>query len=216
MQYLQALITDAVYDALGNGSADIWLRRFAAAGVDEIHRLEQVDRLMPVGILLARWRERLRHLGEVQHTYLRRPFKLRQHLLYRCEDVPALELLKRGHEHFKLRYLLVPRKQGTGLYIEQVRGHLDKLACDLKIHALHFVKIFKILIKNIRNADITDLYFIFRQEEQDQAQGAFKVLKLVLVPDNALQKETGIIHYRSLIKQFYDQIAGKLSGRNQI
>ena len=97
-----------------------------------------------------------------------------------------------------------------------MRGHLDKLTCDLKIHALHFVKIFKVLIENIRNADIADLYFIFRQEEQDQAQRAFKILKLVLIPDNALQKETGIIHYRSLIKQFYDQIAGKLSDRNQI
>ena len=140
----------------------------------------------------------------------------RTNLLYRSEDVPALELFKRGHEHFKLRYLLVPRKQGTRFDIEQVRGHLDKLTCDFKIHALHFVKIFKVLIENIRDADIADLYFVFRQEEQDQAQRAFKILKLVLIPDNALQKETGIIHYRSLIKQFYDQIAGKLSDRNQI
>ena len=63
---------------------------------------------------------------------------------------------------------------------------------------------------------ISRISIVFRQEEQNQAQRAFKILKLVLIPDNALQKETGIIHYRSLIKQFYDQIAGKLSDRNQI
>ena len=75
-----------------------------------------------------------------------------------------------------------------------MRSHLDKLARDLQIQALHPFQIVQILIKNIRHTQIPDFDLIFLKEHQDQAQRPFKVLHAVLIPDNPFQVETWIFH----------------------
>ena len=75
-----------------------------------------------------------------------------------------------------------------------MRGHLDELTCDLKIHALHFGKVGEILVKDIGDLDIADLYFIFGKQHEDKAERTFKVLKLILVAHDALQMKAGIFH----------------------
>ena len=77
-----------------------------------------------------------------------------------------------------------------------MRRHLDKLTGYLKIHPLHAIKILKILVEYIRNFNISDLYFIFRQKHKDQAERTVKVLKLVFVLDYAFKMKSRIIHYQ--------------------
>ena len=49
---------------------------------------------------------------------------------------------------------------------------------------------YSVLIEYIRNFNISDLYFIFRQKHKDQAERTVKVLKLVFVLDNAFKMKS--------------------------
>ena len=75
-----------------------------------------------------------------------------------------------------------------------MRGHLDKFAGDLQIHALHLGKIFEVLIQNIGDLQIADLYFVFRKQHQDQAERTGKVLQLIPFPDDALEVKIWVFH----------------------
>ena len=75
-----------------------------------------------------------------------------------------------------------------------MRRHLDEFTCNLQIHALHLGEIGEILVKDIGDFQITDLYFVFGQQHQDQAERTFKVLQLVLFPDDAFKMKVGIFH----------------------
>ena len=150
---------------------------------------------MPVLIRLSAFGQGLRQLGKIQQAQLRRLFQLRRHLAHSGIDVLAFELFQRGHQHFQLRDLLVVRgQQGLCLDIEQVGGHLNKLAGDLQVHALHLGQIFQVLVQYLGDFNIPDLNFIFRKQHQDQAQGAFKILKLVFFLYDAFKKKAWIFH----------------------
>ena len=75
-----------------------------------------------------------------------------------------------------------------------MRRHLDELARNLKIHALHFRQIGKILVEYVGDLDVAYLDFVFGEEHQNKAERTLEVLKLVLFPNNALKMKAGIFH----------------------
>ena len=85
-----------------------------------------------------------------------------------------------------------------------MRRHLDEFACDLQIHALHLGEIGEILVEDIGDLQIADLYFVFGKQHQDQAERTGKVLQLVLFPDDAFKMKVGIFH-AILTEQYFCQ-----------
>ena len=105
------------------------------------------------------------------------------------------QLLERLYQQLEFaRLLLVGSEQRFGLDIQQMRGHLDKFAGDLEVHALHPRKIVQILLEDIGDLQIADLDFVFGKEHQDQAERTFKVLQLIFLSDDALEVITWILH----------------------
>ena len=106
-----------------------------------------------------------------------------------------MQLLQGGDELFQLGHFpVVQIQQHFCFYIQQMGGHLDKLAGHLQVHGLHGVQIGQILVQNVGNIDVPDGDFVFGQEHQNQAQGTFKVRFPGLVLHHAFQTVSGIIH----------------------
>ena len=55
------------------------------------------------------------------------------------DRVAVFELLQRGDEHLQFRRFFLLRQEHFGFDVHEVRRHLDKLACDFKIHLLHLL-----------------------------------------------------------------------------
>ena len=77
-----------------------------------------------------------------------------------------------------------------------MRGHLHELARYFKIHFLHTVKVFKVLIEYLGYFYISYLYFIFRQQHKDKAERTVEILKLISVLNYAVKMKSRIVHYQ--------------------
>ena len=74
--------------------------------------------------------------------------------------------------------------------------HRDEFARDLEIELLSLLEIRKVLIQDQRDGNVLDLYFIFRQQEENEVERPFKVLQRLraALVHHALQLENGIVH----------------------
>ena len=55
--------------------------------------------------------------------------------------------------------------------------HRDEFARDLEIELLSLLEICKVLVQDQRDGNVLDLYFIFRQQEENEVERPFKVLQ---------------------------------------
>ena len=55
--------------------------------------------------------------------------------------------------------------------------HRDEFARDLEIELLSLLEIRKVLVQDQRDGNVLDLYFIFRQQEENEVERPFKVLQ---------------------------------------
>ena len=74
--------------------------------------------------------------------------------------------------------------------------HRDEFARDLEIELLSLLEICKVLVQDQRDGNVLDLYFIFRQQEENEVERPFKVLQRLraALVHHALQLENGIVH----------------------
>ena len=90
--------------------------------------------------------------------------------------------------------------------------HRDEFARDFEIELLSLLEIRKVLVQDQRDGNVLDLYFIFRQQEENEVERPFKVLQRLraALMHHALQLENGIVHDIPLTLSIYDPVDQKL------
>ena len=149
---------------------------------------------MVVFVLAATDFDRFRLFGKVQHSPIVSLLDRRDDLLQRVLNVFGFHLFQRLNQKFKFRDFLLFRKKHFRFDIQQIGCHLNEFAGDLKIHFFHLVKIFGILIQNIRDHNITDFDLILLQQHENQCQRTLEILNIIFSFQNTFKMVCKIFH----------------------
>ena len=83
-----------------------------------------------------------------------------------------------------------PGKKHAALDIQKGRGHDQELAGHVHVLAVHLVDILEVLVGDLCDRNIVDVYFVFFNQVKEKVQRAFKHRKLHRYGHNSVQRRS--------------------------
>ena len=75
-------------------------------------------------------------------------------------------------------FVFFPGKEHAALDIQKGRRHDEKFTCDVHVLVIHLMDIFEVLVGDLNDRNIVDVYFVFFNQVPEQVQRAFEHRKL--------------------------------------
>ena len=75
-------------------------------------------------------------------------------------------------------FVFFPGKEHAALDIQKGRRHDEKFTCDVHVLVIHLMDIFEVLVSDLNDRNIVDVYFVFFNQVHEQVQRAFEHRKL--------------------------------------
>ena len=75
-------------------------------------------------------------------------------------------------------FVFFPGKEHAALDIQKGRRHDEKFTCDVHVLVIHLMDIFEVLVGDLDDRNIVDVYFVFLNQVHEQVQRTFEHRKL--------------------------------------